>query len=101
VLTEMEDRLLAMCDEDFVTVSLAEKIISTWYANRISQPHVISMLHRLSKLKLIHWHFKVGSKHYFNNASVYSVVGNKHLTFKATKAGLSYLQDSSHGSSTI
>ena len=98
MLTKMEDELLAMCEGDFITMALAIKIMRAWHAKRISKSYVICMLYRLSKLNLIRWHFKVNKKHYFNNTVAPIRMKNKNLTFTATKAGLSYLQNNTNNS---
>ncbi len=93
MLTEMEGELLAMCEEDFITISLAKKVLSFWYGKHISKKCIISMLYRLAKLKLIRWNYKDGCKHYISNSLRYAIIGNKDLTFKATNSGLIYLQE--------
>lgn len=91
-LSDIEDRLLAMCEGDYVTLALASQILGTWYSRKIDRAEIVQLVNRLTKLKFAKWQYTKakGSKKYFTSRLPRVQM---YLTFKATEAGESYLKE--------
>lgn len=94
MLHEIEDRLLALSEGEQVSISLAQKILGSWFELKLKRSHVIHMAHRLSNLKLVQWHYVFGRKHYRSYYLPRSKGGLKQITFKASAAGERLLAES-------
>lgn len=87
MLHEIEDRLLALSEGDQVTISLAQKILGSWFELKLKRSHVTHMARRLSNLKLVQWHYVSGRKHYRSYYLPRSRGDLKQITFRASPAG--------------
>lgn len=92
VLSDIEDRLLAMSEGDPVTVKLAQEILSFWYERKVGHLEIIRMVNRLAKLEFIRWRYERGTKKHFTKRLSPTRTGVKSPTFKATRVGELYLE---------
>jgi hypothetical protein len=53
VLTDLEDRALAACDDQYLAVRSAQMILSSWFDRRISTPEMRQLYRKLSDLGLL------------------------------------------------
>lgn len=87
MLSEMEDRLLAMSEGEQVTIQLAQAVLSSWFEVKLSKARVMQMALRLAKLRLIHWHYTSGHKAYFSHNLPRASYGSSRLSFRASSSG--------------
>jgi len=91
-LTEIADRLLAMCDNNPVTPKLASQILSSWFAVPISRVRVTQLAAQLARLRLIKWQYSIGSKKYIKHNLSTSHRGNAKVVFFASSNGRAFLE---------
>lgn len=91
LLSDIEDRLLAMCEDDPVTIKLAQQILGSWYERAIGKTEIVQVTNRLAKLGLLKWQHQMRNKRYFTKRLPYGYIEMKLVTFQATQAGKTYL----------
>jgi hypothetical protein len=62
VLTDLEDRALAACDDQYLKVSIAQAILSSWFARSISTREMRLVYRKLSNLGLLHAYMMRGGR---------------------------------------
>ncbi len=87
-LTDIEDRLLAMCEGEPVTIELARAVLGSWYARKIGHAEIVQTVNRLTRVKLAKWQYARGAKTYFTHR--WPRVQPR-LRFRTTIAGEAYL----------
>jgi hypothetical protein len=88
VLTDMEDRALAACDEMYLEVSSAREILESWYARRIQVTELRRLYERLIGLGLLRVYRKRSGK---IRAAVLAGHRTRDLLVRATAYGRRYL----------
>lgn len=91
LLSDTEDRLLAMCEGDPVTVKLAQSVLGIWYEHSFGKSEVIQVANRLAKLGLLKWQYRRKNRRYFTKRFPCRRSEMKSLTFQATQAGEAHL----------
>lgn len=91
MLSEMEDRLLAMSQGEQVTIHLAQAVLSSWFEVKLSKARGMQMALRLAKLHLIHWRYISGHKAYFSHNLPRPSHGSSRLSFRASPSGERFL----------
>lgn len=90
LLFDIEDRLLAMCEGDPVTIRLAQHVLGVWYERAIGRTEVLLKANRLAKLGLLRWQYPKQGKRYLTKRFPVGIE-RKLLTFQATQSGEAYL----------
>lgn len=91
LLTDIEDRVLAMAEDDFVHFKTARPVLGTFYERNVSFQELSSIVGRLSALGLIRWRIKLrGQMHFRSRASV-NAQRNCSAAFTATPKGKAHL----------
>ena len=67
ILTDFEDRLLALAEDEYVHFRLAKPVLGTFYGRDVSFNEISAAAGRLAGLGLIRWRTKRGSTWYFSN----------------------------------
>jgi hypothetical protein len=91
-LSDIEDRLLAMCEGDSVSVKLAQEVLGSWYQRKVSRSEIVGMVNRLGKLHLLKWCYQIGQRKHLSKALPLKQTAIAFVTFKATTLGESYLE---------
>lgn len=91
LLTELEDLLLAMADDEYVGLGVARPVFGTYYERAVHWRTVANAAHRLAALGLVRW--RIGSTqgyHYRRRASDAQFLV-RIAYFMATDTGRAYL----------
>ncbi|MFH1871002.1 MAG: hypothetical protein ABIG36_10320 [Pseudomonadota bacterium] len=91
LLSDIEDRLLAMCEGDPVTIKLAQTTLGVWYERAFGNTEIVQVANRLAKLGLLKWQHRRNNKRYFAKSFPCGCIAMESLTFQATKAGEAHL----------
>ena len=88
VLTDLEDRVLAACDDMYLEVSSAREILESWYARRIPLAELRRLYERLADLGLLRVY-----RRYSGRVRAAALAGNRtrDLLVRATANGRRYL----------
>ena len=92
LLTDIEDRTLAMAEGDYVSFKIASAVIGAWYSRPVTYSELQSITGRLSRLGLVRWRIRDGKKTRFRNHAALPEQLASTAEFTATAAGLSYLE---------
>lgn len=65
LLTDIEDRALAMGEREYVSLKTACDVLSSWYARQVTYGELLSVTGKLSSLGLVRWRLRYGSRLYF------------------------------------
>jgi len=96
LLTDIEDRTLAMAEGDYVSFKIASRVLGIWCSRGVTYAELLSITGRLSRLGLIRWRIRDGHMNRFRNRAVWPTQGTHAAEFTATSAGLSHLEATRH-----
>ena len=65
LLTDIEDRTLAMAEEEYVGFKVARAVLGTYYERDVSFREISSIVGRLSRLHLLRWRIRRNGSLYF------------------------------------
>jgi hypothetical protein len=93
ILTDLEDRALAACDDMYLEALIARNVLSTWYERVIPFRELRSVYRRLVELGLL----RTYAKHHGRLKAV-ELSGHRTeaLSVRATKKGCQYLGRKRH-----
>jgi hypothetical protein len=91
LLSDTEDRLLAMCEGDSVTIKSAQSVLGAWYERPFGEMKIIQMANRLARLGLLKWQYRRKNKRYCTKAFPRRCTDRKLLTLQTTAAGETHL----------
>ncbi|MCX9158566.1 hypothetical protein OPU71_20835 [Niveibacterium sp. 24ML] len=87
MLSDIEDRLLAMCEGDPVTIQLARDTLGIWYEKPFERKAIIQIASRLAKLGLLKWQYRKKTKQHFTKRFPCRCAEMQFVTIRTTKAG--------------
>ena len=96
VLTDIEDRTLAMAQGEFVHFKVARPVLGTFYERSVSFAELSSIVGRLSNLGLIHWRIRESGRWYYRRRASESLQRSCAAAFRITPAGADYLRRPRH-----
>jgi galactose mutarotase-like enzyme len=88
MLRKLEDGILILCEGELYTLALARASLSTWLETKFTEIQVKQAALRLSRLKLVKWHYYGKGKY---KVSYRLKTGSCRVTLKATVKGEEYL----------
>jgi hypothetical protein len=94
--TEIEDRILAMAEGEWIDLSTASDILSSWFERQFSDSELKNFLRHLCELDLIKMRVKVIRAANAQDDPL-TYVPNA-IEFTATDAGLGYLNEAANDS---
>jgi len=96
LLTDIEDRTLAMAEDEYVHFKTARPVLGTFYERNISFDEISSIVGRLSTLGFIRWRIRQCGRYYFRNRAPASAQHHCSAEFTVTAKGKSYLAAPRH-----
>jgi hypothetical protein len=96
VLTDIEDRMLAMAEGEFVHFKVARPVLGTFYERNVSFAELSSIVGRLSNLGLIHWRIREGGRWCYRWRASEGLQHSCAAAFSITPAGANYLRQLRH-----
>ena len=96
LLTDIEDRTLAMADDEYVHFKTARPVLGTYYERNVSFNEISSIVGRLAALGLVRWRIRQRRKIHFRVRASLSLQHNCSAEFMATDAGRAYLAEPRH-----
>jgi hypothetical protein len=91
VLNELEDRVLAMCEGEYVEFPLGAQILESWFDRTIPAAELHRVFERLAQLGLIEC--QIGESWAFTNV-IPPLPAIRRTKFRATAKGEAYLNES-------
>ncbi|WP_157798648.1 hypothetical protein [Dyella ginsengisoli] len=91
LLTDIEDRVLAMAEDEFVHFKTARPVLGTFYERNVTFEELSSIIGRLSALGLIRWRINQRGRMYFRARAPVSAQHNCSAAFTATTEGKAHL----------
>ena len=91
LLTDIEDRALAMCEGDYFGFKTARAVLGTYYERDVSFEELTSIVGRLSNLGYLRWRIQLGRRIWFRDRASPSLQHASAAFFSASPAGLAYL----------
>jgi hypothetical protein len=92
LLTDIEDRTLAMADGDYVSFKTASAVLGAWYSRDVTHAELLAITGRLSRLGFIRWRIGNGHGIYFRNRLKWQGQGIFTAEFTATAGGIVQLE---------
>lgn len=96
LLTDIEDRMLALAEDEFVHFKLARPVLGTFYERDVSFDEISAIVGRLSALGLIRWRIRQRGRTHFRSRAPKSSQHNGSAAFTATVAGKAHLAAPRH-----
>jgi len=96
LLTDIEDRTLALAEDEYVHFKTVRPVLGTFYERDVSFREISSIVDRLSSLGLVRWRILRQGKLYFRSHAPHSAQHNCSAQFTATAAGKSHLHEQRH-----
>jgi hypothetical protein len=91
LLTDIEDRTLAMAEDEFVHFKIARPVLGTFYKRNVNFQELSTIAGHLSALGFIRWRIKQHGRVHFRARATQSAQHNCSASFTATAAGKAYL----------
>jgi hypothetical protein len=91
LLTDIEDRTLAMAEDEYVHFRIARPVLGTFYERNVSFDEISTIVGRLASLGLIRWRIRNGGHYHFRNRAPASAQRSCAAAFTASAAGKRYL----------
>lgn len=91
LLTDIEDSVLAMAEDEFVHFKTARPVLGTFYERNVSFQELSSIVGHLSNLGLIRWRIKRHGIMHFRTRAPVSAQHNCTAAFAATAKGKEHL----------
>ncbi|KQY48645.1 hypothetical protein ASD14_15520 [Lysobacter sp. Root494] len=96
LLTDIEDRTLAMAEGEYVHFKTARPVLGTFYERDVGFREISAIVGRLSALGFIRWRIRQGRYYYFRNRAPQFAQHNCSAEFTVTAAGDLYLARPRH-----
>lgn len=96
LLTDIEDRTLALAEDEYVHFKLARPVLGTFYERDVSFNEISAIVGRLSSLGLIRWRIRQRGRIHFCSRAPESSQHNCSAAFTATAAGKAHLAAPRH-----
>lgn len=96
LLTDIEDRTLAMAEDECIHFRIVRPVLGTFYERNVSFEELSSIVGHLSALGFIRWRIKQQGRIHFRSRAEISAQHNCSALFTITKAGKSYLAAPRH-----
>ena len=91
LLTDIEDRTLAMAEDDYVHFKIARIVLGTFYGRDVSFKEISSIVGRLSSLGFLRWKIHKQGNIYFRSSATEELQHNCSALFTTTPHGKAYL----------
>lgn len=91
LLTNIEDSVLAMAEDEFVHFKTARPVLGTFHERNVSFQELSSIVGRLSTLGLIRWRIRKNGIMHFRTRAPVSSQHNCTAAFTATAKGKAHL----------
>ncbi len=92
MLTDIEDRALAMAEGDYVDFKTARPVLGTFYERNVSFNELSSIVGHLANLGYVCWRVKGRKTYYFRLRASINEQHSCTAFFTATPSGVSYLK---------
>jgi len=96
LLSDIEDRTLAMAQGDYVHFKTARPVLGTYYERDVSFAELSSIVGRLSNLGLLSWRIREHGRWYFRRHSPVAAQYSCAALFIASQLGESHLRRQRH-----
>jgi hypothetical protein len=96
LLTDIEDRTLAMAEDEYVHFKTARPVLGTFYERDVSFAEISAIVSRLSALGLVRWRIRQHGRMYFRRYAPQSAQHSCSAEFTATLTGKSHLAAPRH-----
>ena len=96
LLTDIEDRTLAMAEDEYVHFKTARPVLGTFYERDVGFGEISAIVGRLSALGFIRWRILQRGRYHFRNRAPQSAQHNCSAEFTVTSKGKSYLAAPRH-----
>jgi hypothetical protein len=96
LLTDVEDRTLAMAEDEYVHFKVARPVLGTFYGRDVSFEEISAVVGRLSGLGLIRWRIRQKGRTYFRKRAPQSLQYSCSAAFTVSAAGKAYLAKPRH-----
>ena len=96
LLTDIEDRTLAMAEDDYVHFKIARSVLGTFYGRDVSFNEISSIVGRLSSLGFLRWKIHKQGSIYFRSSATEELQHNCSALFTTTPKGKTYLAAPRH-----
>ncbi len=95
LLTDTEDRTLAMAEDEYVSFKIARSVLGTYYGRDVSFREISSIVGRLSRLRLLRWRIRRNGSFYFRLDAPQSAQRNGSAWFTTNTVGKAHLAEQS------
>ena len=96
LLTDVEDRTLAIAEDEYVHFKVARPVLGTFYDRDVSFEEIAAVVGRLSGLGFIRWRIRQRGRTYFRKRAPQSLQYSCSAAFTASAAGEAYLAKPRH-----
>ena len=96
LLSDIEDRTLAMAEGEFVHFRIARPVLGTFYERNVSFAELSTIVGRLTNLGLISWRIREGRCWRFRRRAPESAQHSCAAAFTATSKGIAHLRHARH-----
>ena len=96
MLTDIEDRTLAMAQDEYVQFKTARPVLGTCFERDVGFDELSAIVGRLSALGLIRWRIRQQGRYHFRNRATQSAQHNCSAEFTVTAKGKSYFAAPRH-----
>jgi hypothetical protein len=93
LLTDIEDRTLAMAEGEFISFKVARTVLGTFYERHVGLAELSSIVNRLSACGFLRWRIKHGGKPSFRKRASLRLQVSGIAHFTASAAGLLHLTE--------
>ena len=91
LLTDFQDRLLALAEDEWCHFRLARPVLGTYYERNVSFRELSSAVGRLSNLGLLRWRIRAGTRLHFRHRAPEDLQRSCAAWFTTSAAGKAYL----------
>ena len=91
LLTDFQDRLLALAEDEWVHFKLARPVMGTYYERNVTFRQLSAAVGRLSRLGLLKWRIRESNRISFRSRAPEDLQHNCKAAFQTNTAGKAYL----------
>ena len=91
LLTDFEDRMLALAEDEYVSFKVARPVFGSFYERNVSFKEIAQATGRLSALGLVKWRILVAGRYYFRRRASWELQASCMAFFTTTLAGKAHL----------
>lgn len=93
LLSDIEDRTLAMAEDEYVGFKTGRAVLGTYYERDVGFREISSIVGRLSRLGLLRWRIRCDGNFYFRSSAPQHAQRNGSAQFTTSASGKAYLAE--------